>query len=153
MQPVLHNLRRFRALPAAERRTLVAAATLLPPLRFALRIVGLQRMQRGIARKPLPQAAPLSLQEAQRLGSLVNSASHHSLGPANCLTRSVYLWWLLRRRGVDCQLRIGVRRVQGRLDGHAWVEFAGIPINDRPDVSADFAAFDRPISPRDFSSP
>lgn len=153
MQSALHKLRRFRALPAADRRTLLAAALLLPPLRLTLRIVGLQRMQRWVERKPLAQAAPLSLEHIQHLGNLVNSASHHSLGPANCLTRSVYLWWLLRRRGVDSQLRIGVRLVKGTLDGHAWVEQAGVPVNDRADVSADFAAFDRPISPRDFSSP
>jgi hypothetical protein len=42
---------------------------------------------------------------------------------------------------VESQLRIGVRLNQGRLDAHAWVECEGVPVNDRPDVGAQFASF------------
>lgn len=83
----------------------------------------------------------------------MNAAAHHTLGPANCLTRSLYLVWRLRREGIDCQLRIGVRLNDGVLDGHAWVECAGVPINDRRDVGADFSAFDAPLPPGRFSAP
>jgi hypothetical protein len=105
------------------------------------------------ATQTAPQPARLTADELPRLGTLVNSAAHHALGPANCLTRSLYLWWLLRRRGIDSQLRIGVRLNEGVLDAHAWVEYAGVPVNDRADVSADFAPFDKPVSPSLFSSP
>ena len=39
------------------------------------------------------------------------------------------------------------------FDGHAWVESAGVPINDRPDVGADFTPFDAPLPPGRFSAP
>jgi len=60
---------------------------------------------------------------------------------------------LLRRRGIDSQLRIGVRLTGGALEGHAWVEYAGVPVNDRLDVSADFTPFALSVSPDIFSSP
>jgi hypothetical protein len=50
-------------------------------------------------------------------------------------------------------LRIGVRLSEGKLDAHAWVEHTGIPINDRPDVSTDFAPFAEPVSPNFFTTP
>jgi len=48
---------------------------------------------------------------------------------------------MLRRRGVASQLRIGVRINQGILDAHAWVEYAGTPVNDREDVGEQFSPF------------
>ena len=48
---------------------------------------------------------------------------------------------------------VGVRLTDGALEGHAWVEHAGVPINDRPDVSTDFAPFAEPISPSQFTTP
>ena len=153
MQRLTRNLSRFLALAAPERRTFLAAMALLPLFWISLRVTGLQRLQARLQRTPLRSLATLTHDEITRLGALVNSASHHALGPANCLTRSLYLWWLLRRRGIDSQLRIGVRLTGGVLDGHAWVEHVGIPVNDRPDVSADFTPFALPVSPGIFSSP
>jgi len=153
MQRLTHKLQQFLALTAPERRTFLAAMAWLPLFWIGLRVLGLQRLQDRLQRKPLPTANSLPVDELQRIGKLVNSAAHHALGPANCLTRSLYLWWLLRRRGINSQLRIGVRLNQGTLDAHAWVEHAGIPINDRPDVSTDFAPFAEPVSPSQFTTP
>jgi hypothetical protein len=153
MQRLTRKLSQFLALTAPERRTFLAAMALLPLFWVGLRILGLQRLQTRLQRNPLPVAATLTPIEFTRFGALVNSAAHHTLGPANCLTRSLYLWWLLRRRGVDSQLRIGVRLTDGTLDAHAWVEHAGIPINDRQDVSTDFAPFAEPVSPSLFTTP
>jgi hypothetical protein len=153
MQRLAHKLQQFLALTAPERRTFLAAMALLPLFWISLRVLGLQHLQTRLQRKPLARPARLTANELPRLGKLVNSAAHHALGPANCLTRSLYLWWLLRRKGIDSQLRIGVRLTGGVLDGHAWVEYAGVPVNDRPDVSADYPPFALPISPGIFSSP
>lgn len=153
MQRLTHKLQQFLALTAPERRTFLAAMALLPLFWIGLRALGLQRLQAWLQRKPLPVANPLPTDELQRIGQLVNSATHHTLGPANCLTRSLYLWWWLRRRGVDSQVRIGVRIAGSTLEAHAWVEHAGVPINDRNDVSTDFPPFAEHVSPKLFTAP
>ena len=153
MQRLTRNLSRFLALSPSERRAFLAAMVVLPLFWIGLRIVGLKRLQARLQRKPLRHPAALTADELSRLGALVNSAAHHALGPANCLTRSLYLWWLLQRRSIDSQLRIGVRLTDGALEGHAWVEHAGVPINDRLDVSANFTPFSEPFSPRLFNTP
>jgi len=150
MQRLTRNLARFRALAPAERRTLLSAMALLPLFRVALRLYGLQPLQARLHRKIRPGSAQPGLDDLKRNGALVNSAAGVVLGPANCLTRSLYLWWLLRRRGVQCQLRIGVRLAAGALEAHAWVEHAGVPINDREDVGKAFGAFDGAVSPSRF---
>lgn len=67
----------------------------------------------------------------------------------NCLARSLVLWWLLQRRGIDSEIRIGVRRSrQGAgMEFHAWVEHRGAVINDAADIREHFATFDRAIVP------
>ena len=58
-------------------------------------------------------------------------------GRAECLERSLLLYWLLRRRGVRCELRLGVQLYP--FLAHAWVERDGVVLNDVPEHVAQFA--------------
>ncbi len=44
------------------------------------------------------------------------------------------LWWMLRRRGFDGRLRMGVRKGEASFEAHAWVAYAGVVLNDDPEV-------------------
>jgi hypothetical protein len=141
----------YRALPGREQIVLLGSLALLPVFWLALRLAGLQRFQGWLDRVPVAQREPLSHAEAAALSVAVNRAANHVFGPVTCLTRSLLLRWLLRRYGTASDLRIGVRFEEGAFAAHAWVEKDGIPVNDRPEVVARYAAFDRPISPEMFS--
>jgi hypothetical protein len=141
----------YRALPGREQKVLLASLVLLPFFWLGLRLAGLQRFQAWLDRSPIARRAPLTDAEAAALGVAVNRAANHILGSANCLTRSLLLRWLLRRFGTASDLRIGVRFEEGKLAAHAWVERDGIPVNDRPEVVACYAAFEQPVSPEMFS--
>jgi len=120
---------------------------------------GLQRAQRRLfTRAPAPArsyAAARSLDEVRRLAWVVDGTARRGPFRANCLQRSLVLWWFLLRRGSESEIRIGVRRRPGapsgsrQLDFHAWVESQGVVVNDRPDVREVFATFDRAIAPPD----
>jgi len=62
---------------------------------------------------------------------------------ATCLRRSLLLWWLLRRDGIETVLRVGVNRESGTLHAHAWVEYLGRPLNDADDIALRFPAFEQ----------
>jgi hypothetical protein len=67
-----------------------------------------------------------------------------------CLLRSLTLVWILKRRGIPSVIRIGVPHgaTPGQesdtvgFSAHAWVEHAGIVLNDRQDVATQLSAFD-----------
>jgi hypothetical protein len=62
---------------------------------------------------------------------------------ALCLGRSLLLWYLLRRRGMDAELVVGAKSpVDEAWMAHAWVELDGLPVNDAPDVRRHYASFD-----------
>lgn len=135
---------------------MVQAAVLLPLLAAALRRWKLRRVLDALARlpaRPVPSVDPDVA--VNRVRRAVARAAAYGVRRANCLERSLVLWFMLRRRGVAADLRIGVRRRPGgdsgdrALDFHAWVERDGVVLNDVADVRTRFACFDRPIAPRD----
>ena len=141
MKHLVPHLAQFRELSHAEQRTLLSAAAWMPIFWLGLRVLGLPRFQARLERTKMPACPAITLPKIQALGELVNIAARQTLGSRTCLTRSLLLGWLLRRRGVQSQLRIGVRFTQGALDAHAWVECVGVPVNDSSDVSTQFASF------------
>ena len=140
------RLDRWRALPADERRLLLGLALLLPAIGGALRCLGVRRtyrlLGRPVASAGVESTVPLAAQaSAVRLGQLLDIASRHGPYSATCLRQSLSLWWLLRRRGLPAELRIGVAKGDAQLQAHAWVELAGRVINDRAAVADDYAAY------------
>jgi hypothetical protein len=127
------NWRRFLGLSPAERHLFLAAALLLPAVALGLRLVGWRRCQAALARlspRGRPAAPPVRAADAARM---VLAASRHAPCRADCLRRSLVLWWLLRRAGLPGELRIGARKRDGRLEAHAWVEHGGRPLEGTAD--------------------
>ena len=90
---------------------------------------------------------------AETVVRLVSNASRHGLIATNCLPQSLLVWWLLRREGIEAELRIGVRKQQDKFEAHAWVELFGQALNDQADVEQRFAAFDAAILPPEVRLP
>lgn len=137
---------RLRALSWSEQQLLVVAMLFLPLFWVGLRVLGLSRFWAWLSRTPIVARSSRSSEDVAAIGTLVNIAGNHVPFPSTCLTRSLLLNWLLRRRGVPTELRIGTRLIQGNFEAHAWVEHEGEPINDAHDVGARFTAFDEPLS-------
>jgi len=60
-------------------------------------------------------------------------------GRAQCLERSLVLYYLLRRQGIPVQYCHGVQPFP--LVSHAWIEYQGEVINDVPERVREFARF------------
>ncbi len=130
---------------------------LLPAIGAALHLLGFRRTQRLLTRltpdanDSQPLSPPDESTRAQQLTRLVVIAANHGPYRATCLCQSLALWWLLRRRGIPAELRIGVRKDGGELNAHAWVEHQGRPLNDFG--TAVYAPFDPPFTSSARSQP
>jgi Transglutaminase-like superfamily len=60
---------------------------------------------------------------------------------ALCLQRSFVTTYLLRRRGVAAEMVMGAQKLP--FKAHAWVEVDGRAINERSNVQATYAVWDR----------
>jgi hypothetical protein len=82
------------------------------------------------------RAAEISSEEVDRIVWAVSTAGRIVLGAKPCLPLAMATQWLLGRRGVLTDLRIGVMRGDsGQLEAHAWVEQDGrILIGETPSL-------------------
>jgi hypothetical protein len=101
-------------------------------VRIGFRIIGVARTQTCLeywGSEFHPRASPANIdrtiQSAQRAVRLTRRIISGS-----CLSRSLVLWTLLRRRSVMAELRVGFRRRDGKMEGHSWVELEGVPLNE-----------------------
>lgn len=119
---------------------------MLPVIALLLKAVGFRRLQRVLVwLSPAKSASVESINEPRRVAEIVDSAARNGLFGANCLTRSLTLWWLLRRQGIASELRFGVRKVDGEFQAHAWLEHCGQVLNDAEDVAVSYSPFEDPL--------
>ena len=144
---LLRHWQGVRRLSWGERWLLIEALALLPLLSLGMRLLGLRRLHgtlAGLAPAPGPAAAGGSagLSQARAVATLVQRAARHSPLGSTCLTRSLVLWWLLRRRGIAGEVCMGVAKEAAQFQAHAWVEYQGTVLNDDDQVRQRFAVLD-----------
>lgn len=118
-----------------------------------VRLFGVRRWRRAAERRQgtddeLRRVDATQLNEARAAARMIEAASRYGIARGNCLSKSVAVWWLLQRKGINAELRIGVRRADEGLEAHAWVELDGEILNDTEDVRESFAAFEGPLTSR-----
>jgi hypothetical protein len=135
-----HKLRQLRRLPVAEARILAEAWVTLALTHAQLAWAPTA----SVLPKPGHEEPPRSSEDEdltghRRLAWLVDAAARNHVVAMTCLRRSLTLQKMLKRRGVQAQVVIGVRKDADKpLDAHAWVELQGAVLNDRPDIAERF---------------
>lgn len=97
----------------------------------------LHRMVKGWT--VVPRAYPSDL--IDRVCGAVNYACVWYPKQALCLQRSFVTTYLLRKHGVPAQMTLGAQGLP--FKAHAWVEVDGHAINERSNVQAKYAVWDR----------
>lgn len=122
------RLRKFIALPAADRFLLVESLLLLAAFKAALGLLSFRRVLRlasRLSRRPA-EAGAGDGELTQRVAWAASVARAYIPGETTCLATSLTAMVLLARRGCPAELRIGVDRTgEGPFLAHAWVESRG----------------------------
>lgn len=144
---MIRKVRKLLFLAPGERRLLLQAVALLPLVTCCLRALGLRRSLRLLARSAavgnrasVPDEAT-ARRVALRACALVGMAATHGPFRGSCLVHALTAWWLLSRRGIAGELRIGIRRVAMGLEAHAWLEYRGCALGPAMDADGPFMPF------------
>jgi hypothetical protein len=156
---IYRRIRNFLTLHPTERQLFLKVLYLLPMTALRVQRLGLKETTAWLnrARPPAnggPAAHTDALAQAHRTAQLAAQAVRYSLVKGKCLSQSIVLWHLLKCQGIHSDLRIGVKKVDDRLpfagdnfDAHAWVEYQGELLNERPDVYERFAVIQHSLFP------
>lgn len=119
--------------------SMLVCLLLLTAVDASLRLFGLRRTvhaMRGLVGSRQSPTRPGLITDAAHA---VATAAAFYPRRALCLEQSLVLYWVLRRRGVEAQLKVGVRPFP--FTAHAWVEHNGHPINEQEDFVTQLAPF------------
>jgi hypothetical protein len=142
-RPFVNAVRRWSRLSMSERQAaleaMVVVATvsaLISTLPSSLTSIAIRR---AIARdRHFRQPADFTTAEVvDRIRSAIARASPR-IPRANCLVQALSGWWMLRRRNVDSQLRIGVEKGERGLSAHAWLCVGNTIVIGGEDAAAKF---------------
>lgn len=134
----------------SERWFALKAFILLQLIRLNLRLHGFTPVYYSMARRLASVAvhdlpAETQLSKAIAIGRLVAIANRRFPWLiASCLPESLAVWWQVRRLGIPADLRLGVRKLDGSLDGHAWVEVGNRVVSGDPNQSQDYLPLQLP---------
>ena len=140
------KLKQLQELTVSEWRVLLLSIFLLPMIALFLQLKGFKWTQTLFSNHLLgkPKISiheDMQLEEAQSVARMVSIAANHGPYHANCLKSSLLIWWLLGRRGITTDLKIGVNKDAGDFNAHAWVEYRGNVLIDASDIEDRFSAF------------
>jgi len=123
----MSSWRKLRALSRSDWGVLLACAWVIPAVELSVRWRSPRRWLPAAASSAPSPGFPASAAAADRIAHLVDAIYRRLRFEPTCLTRSLVLYRLLRARGIPCQLRIGLRKNQAALEGHAWMETGQTP--------------------------
>jgi len=119
------------------KKLVLQCALILPLTHIGLELLGLKRffkLTEGLT--SLSRKTPkYPKEEAHRDAQLFSAVARRFPLRLTCLERSTALCWLLRWRGVDAAVHLGVRKDLQSLDAHAWVQVGELVINDSDDIT------------------
>jgi Transglutaminase-like superfamily len=121
------------------------ALAVLPFISMSLKLRGFGWTKEWLRRRtPLfdaPSQPENSGEKVEAASRMAQSAARFYPRQATCLTESLALWWLLARKGIRAELRIGVRKMGNQFEAHAWIEHEGKALNQAEAPHKHYAAF------------
>lgn len=123
----------FRRRPAEQRRLLLGALAMLGLMRLSIRLP-FRTLSRaaGLQRGETPmEVAPESAARAAAVGWAVRAAASYTPWESTCLVQALAATTLLRRRGIDSTLYLGVARdraAPNAITAHAWLRCGDLTV-------------------------
>jgi hypothetical protein len=143
-----NRIRQLSELSPLQWWIILIAVFMLPMIALSLRLSGFKQTKNRMSRLiPDRKANILSrddeLSRAQLISRAVVIAGNHGVYRANCLKQALLLWWLLARRGILSELKLGTQKIpQDTFSAHAWVEYRGNVLIGESNIEDRFLAFE-----------
>ncbi len=142
-----NRLRQLVELTPIQWWIILVALFTLPIIALSLKLSGFKQTKERLSRFIPTRMADISAREddlprAQLISRAVTISGNHGVHHANCLKQSLLLWWLLARRGILCELKLGTQKIpQETFSAHAWVEYNGEVLGEPTELQHQFLAF------------
>ena len=123
--------RQLLGLSRADKWFLFKAICLSVFIRILLKLINFKSIRSFLSpfakEKSHAEKMPFNI---HRYHNLVNLCIRSTKLFTNCLSISLAFWTMLKRRGIDTDLKFGMIILPEKLKAHAWLEYQGEPLGD-----------------------
>ncbi|MEZ5428366.1 MAG: lasso peptide biosynthesis B2 protein [Pyrinomonadaceae bacterium] len=124
---MVSKIKTFWNLPLSHKWIFIQIATLVPLVQLGIKTVKFKRTFRILQffQKRRPANPANRLKTVRRYQNYLNLFHKQFPFLGKCLAGSLALWFLLRRKGIETELRFGVKKEDEKLLAHSWIEYRG----------------------------
>lgn len=132
-------------------KVLLQTSTLVPLTALSLRLFGFRRTYNGLNALARRTSGVCNRPDTyiEQVRARIKWIKRRGFYRGNCLSRSLTLWFLLQRQGIETNMRIGTRKQEGLFQAHAWVEYNERPLNAGQHVQQRYTTFKTSFLPDD----
>lgn len=144
---MLGKIRKFAELPNSHKRLLAKIGIVVPLVELGIRTLGFKRTFRTLKLFAKDNKFPdenIDLTINHHRNFLYIFARQFPFF-GNCLARALTLWIMLKNRGIDTDLRFGMKKENQKLLAHAWVEYLGKPLTTDREPAGNYVFFSESI--------
>lgn len=137
----------FLELPNQHKWILTKICVIVPLVQLGIKTIGFKHsfntLKYFVKEAKTPEANIFTVINRHRNFLYLYTKQFPFLG--NCLARSLTLWLLLKNKGIDTELRFGMKKEDQKLLAHAWVEYLGSPLATDEEISENYSFFHESI--------
>lgn len=63
----------------------------------------------------------------------------------NCLARCLTIWFLLKREGIETEIKFGMKKETEKLLAHSWIEYEGQALIRKSEIDENYIPFSESI--------
>jgi hypothetical protein len=141
------KIRTFFELPNSHKWIFIKISLIVPLVELGIKTIKFKRtlaiLKLFINRNPHSPENELKL-----VGRYTNYLHlYHRKFPflGKCLARSLTLWFLLKREGIETELKFGMKKENEKLLAHSWLEYDGKPLITKSEINEGYISFKESI--------
>ena len=107
-------------------------------IRLRMDLTPFRSWKHWLINQPVDALKPLNHHEKSTVIShrrMITLASRYHFINANCLPKSLALKWMLAKKNIHSELKMGLNLDNNDFQGHAWLQRDNIILNDHHDVA------------------
>ena len=144
---MIGSLGRFAKLPLPDQAATIEALTTVATARLLVATLPHSRLSRwlqpSLRQPPLDGKVRNSHPDTvvERICTAVTRASRRIPG-STCLVQAIAGWWMLKYRGIDARICIGVDKAESEFSAHAWLAIGDTIVLGGADAAVRFVVLE-----------
>lgn len=146
---MISKIKTFFGLPGSHKWLFVKIALLVPLVELGIKTVKFKRTVKvlNFFINKTPKTPENQLRTVRRHANYLYLYQKQFPFLGKCLARSLSLWFLLSRKGIETNLRFGMKKEDEKLLAHSWLEYKGEAIIKESEIGENYIPFAESILP------